>query len=231
MRIRVVPAALAAVCGLACGPALRAATVLTPLNASFELGSLVGWTSAGDVSTQTLGVCVQPQMPSEGLVAACLSTESLFGGMAVGGVRSELESPPVTPSFRPKSLTVTFDFDYGTDETPRSIGFDDLISVTLLTGAGPYPILIGDTWGTTPNGSGLAVTGSPGLTFPTPGCDQQVFLQTGRINVKWKRFLSVPEQNAIQNAPIVVQFTVADRGDASRLTFLCLDNLGIKASH
>jgi hypothetical protein len=206
----------------------RAATVLTPPNASFEDGDLTGWTSSGDVSVQTLAACLQPQMPSEGTHAACLSNESLFGGAAVGLVQSDLESPPVSVSFRPQSLTITFDFVFGTAELARSVGFDDQVTFTLLTGAGPFPLLVSGGWGTTTPGKGITLDGSPLLSTPNPGCP--VSIQTGLVNVKWKRTFTLSEQLALQNAPIVLQVALADRGDDARLSFACIDNLTIKAS-
>ena len=94
--------------------------------------------------------------------------------------------------------------------------------------AGPFPLLVSGTWGTTPPGKGLTLDGAPALTFNNPGCP--VTLQTGRVNVTWKRTFTVAEQTALQNAPIVLQVVVSDRGDDARLSFACIDNLTIKAS-
>jgi hypothetical protein len=208
----------------------RAAAVEIELpNPSFETGDLSSWAFSGDVAVLDLGECLQPQLPSDGVYAACLSTEDLDenGTAAVGGVRSELVSPPISLDFRPDSLKVSFEFDYGSDETLQSVLFNDSVTVTLLTPIGPYPILVSDTWGTTLPNRGLKLNGSTALGPPNPGCP--VARQTDRIFVDYKRGIPASLAEQVANGPIQVQFSVSDQGGLDGLTFLCIDNLRIRA--
>lgn len=203
-------------------------TSVTVPNASFETGDLTDWSSMGDVAVLSVDPCLQPQLPSDGAYAACLSTEDLFGGNAIGNLRSDLVSPPVLLPFRPKTIRVSFDYEYGTEELERSILFNDTITVTLLTAAGPIPLLATDSWGVTPEGKGLTRTGTVMEVSPNPGCP--VTTQSGRVSVKYKRGIPTVVRDAVFNAPVQLQFSVSDQGDGGRLTFLCIDNLTIDVS-
>jgi hypothetical protein len=194
------------------------------------------WRCSGDVTVLALHPCLQPQLPSdpepvtgaEIAFAACLSTESLWGGAATGGVRSDLVSPPVSIPFKPGSITVGLDFEFGTDEGARSAPFDDALTVTLLTDAGPIPMMTSDTWGTTFNGQGLTLTGTPAFSQGNPGCP--VSLQTGRVSAAYRRSISSDLSLLLRETPIYVQISVSDTGDAGRLSFACVDKVSVKAS-
>jgi len=237
--------ALLAVALAATVPA-RARTITVP-DASFELNgavetlacteglldlpesiAVVPWSCSGDVVVTRLNACMTPQLPSDGSYAACLSTGSLFGGIARGDVSSSLVSPPIDLGLRPDQITVSFDLVYGTEEGLQSAVLNDTLSVTLLTGAGPFPLVAADTWGMQPKGGNLKVTGGTPLGTPNLGCP--VLYETGRITVVSTRSIPPSAADAVRNLPIFLQFDVRDLGDTSRTTFVCFDHIQVKAS-
>ena len=127
---------------------------------------------------------------------------------------------------RPTSITVSFDYEFGTDEVLQSAPFNDAVNVTLLTGAGPFPIIVSDSWGTTINGGGMKRKGTADLGIPNPGCE--VAHQSGRISVKYTRAIPVNFNFVVFNSPVQLQFSVSDHGDSTGVSFLCVDNIVVK---
>ena len=188
----------------------------------------IPWGCSGDVAVMKDNPCLSPQLPSDGAAAVCLSTGSLFGGSPVGGVASSLVSPPVDVDLKAETLIISFDFEFGTDEGIRSVQFNDSMTVTLLTGAGPFPLLGSDTWGTTPQGVSVKIEGDPLLApAPNPGCN--VDLQTSRVEVKARRTIPPSIQDAVRLLPVHLQFQIVDQGDTDRVSFACIDNIRIRA--
>ena len=209
-------------------------------------GTCSCWTPLGNVAVLDAhdgNPCLLPQLPSDGFFAACLSTwgppqpesQDLFpvdldldgtNDAAIGGVRSDLVSPPVNIGFQPATITVRFDYEFGfSGSIVPSVPSAARVSVTLLTGAGPFPVLVSDMSGTTPSGGALTRTGSADLLGPNLGCS--VDHQSGRISVVFRKAIPLNLASAVGRAPVQVQFSVSDVGDPNGLAFLCIDNLRI----
>jgi hypothetical protein len=198
----------------------------------FETGTLgEDWIPQGDAEllpAQPPPPCLTADSPDWGCYLACLSTDDVFGGQALGGVRSDLTTRGLTLPFRPDKLEVTFVVDYQTEEALFSIDTNDAFEARLITPAGTFPILQIDTFGRTVPDKHLSVAGYTGF-FPSPeSCTLDGALRTRRLSVRWTKPLDASLKSLIGTGPVSVQFSVLGQGDGQGRTIACVDDVVVK---
>lgn len=201
-------------------------------NGDFEQGTLQeSWDSLGDVAVLASNPpqpCIAGDSPVWGCYMACLSNGSFFGGEAIAGLRSDLTSREVVFDSKPLAIEVTFAVDFQTEDSPASLGQNDAFQARLVTRAGTFPIIELDSFGRTPPGSELHVTGFDGLIASPDGCTLSGGRGTGRIQVTWKRTLNGSLQNAIGRGPVHVEFSVVGQGGTTGTTLACVDDVVVR---
>ena len=204
-------------------------------NASFETGTFLNWQfdeGSADVvivPKNPPDPCVQPEMPSDGNFMACMSTGSFYGGSSNGGVRTDLTSGPISFDFKPGNIKISFDVDFQTEESTRSIGHNDAFEARLVTTAGTFPIVQIDTFGRTEPGRGLSVEGFTELLGTQPGCGI-VGLRTGHLKVTWSKPFDSVMRGTIARGPVFVEFSITNQGDTENTSIACIDNIVVKVT-
>ena len=120
---------------------------------------LAGWRIAGDVCVAPVFCAGEPS----GRYWVALSTNddkdtlTMCGGSSLQGIQSVIRSPNLPVSFKPSRIRIDFKVKFLTNENTSTDLGTDLLTVRLLTMAGPVVVAAFDDSGASPGSKNLMI--------------------------------------------------------------------------
>lgn len=210
-------------------PAFAKSQEFVLLNADFDQADLSGWRMAGDVCI-TQSFCAGTPT---GRYWVALSTNSLekdsitmCGGSAVGGLQTILRSPNLPLPFKPVRIRVEFNVKFLTNENTSTDLGTDMLSVRLLTMAGPVQIASLDDSGPSPDSKNLVIHGD--TAFHESDCHGEWRQETGMLHVSYYRTFREPVRTHMSAGPIAIEFALTNHFDSDFDSAAVLDDVQIR---
>jgi hypothetical protein len=198
------------------------------LNAGFDDANLTGWRTAGDV-------CVAPTFcagePS-GRYWVALSTndskdgQTMCGGTSLNGIQSVVRSPNLPVSFKPSRIRIDFKVKFLTNENTSTDLGTDLLTVRLLTMAGPIVIASFDDSGASPGSKNLTISGDD--TFRESACSGNWKSETGLLQVSYYRTFHGSVRSRMGEGPMALEFSLNNQFDNDFDSAAVIDDVQVR---
>ena len=201
------------------------------LDAGFDDADLTGWRVAGDV-------CVAPAFcagePSGRYWVAMSTNDSddnitMCGGSSLHGIQSILRSPNFPVSFKPSRIRIDFKIKFLTNETTTTDLGTDLLTVRLLTMAGPVVIAAFDDSGASPGSKNLTIRGDD--KFHPSDCSANWKYETGLLQVSYYRSFHDSVLTRMSEGPMALEFSLSNQFDSNFDSAVVIDDVQVRLSH
>jgi hypothetical protein len=199
------------------------------LNAGFDDANLTGWRTAGDL-------CVAPAFcagePS-GRYWIAMSTndaegdsQTMCGTSSLGGLSSLLRSPDLPLPFKPSRIRVDFKIKFLTNENTSTDLGTDLLTVRLLTMAGPLVLAAFDDSGASPGSKNLSISGD--AAFKASDCSSNWRYETGLLQVSYYRTFRDPVRSKMAEGPVALEFALTNEFDRDFDSAVVIDDVQLR---
>jgi hypothetical protein len=198
------------------------------LNATFDDADLTTWRVAGDV-------CVAPAFcagePS-GRYWVALSTNdskdtsTMCGSTSLQGIQSVFRSPNLAVSFKPSRIRIDFKVKFLTNENTSTDLGTDLLTVRLLTMAGPLVIASFDDSGASPGSRNLTISGDD--TFRNSECSVNWKNETGLLQVSYYRTFHGSVRSRMGEGPMALEFSLSNQFDSDFDSAAVIDDVQVR---
>ena len=201
------------------------------LDASFDNADLTGWKIAGDL-------CVAPAFcggQPEGKYWVAFSTNNdedsmtMCGSNSVGGMESILRTPYLALAKGDSQIRVDFKIKFLTNETTTTDLGTDLLTVRLLTMAGPVVIAAFDDSGASPGSKNLTIRGDD--QFHPSDCSANWKYETGLLQVSYYRSFHDSVLTRMSEGPMALEFSLSNQFDSNFDSAVVIDDVQVRLFH
>lgn len=198
------------------------------LDAGFDDADLNGWRIAGDV-------CVAPTFcagePSGRYWVAMSTNDSsdtmtMCGGSALHGIQSVLRSPNLPVSFKPSRIRIDFKVKFLTNENTTTDLGTDLLTVRLLTMAGPVVVAAFDDSGASPGSKNLTIRGDD--KFRLSECSVNWKYESGLLQVSYYRAFHDSVLSRMAEGPMALEFSLSNQFDSDFDSAVVIDDVQVR---
>ena len=198
------------------------------LNAGFDDALLAGWRTAGDVCVAPVFCAGEPS----GRYWVALSTNddkdtlTMCGGSSLQGIQSVIRSPNLPVSFKPSRIRVDFKVKFLTNENTSTDLGTDLLTVRLLTMAGPLVVAAFDDSGASPGSKNLIITGDD--SFRESECSGNWKYETGLLQVSYYRTFRGSVRSRMGEGPMAIEFSLSNQFDSDFDSAAVIDDVQVR---
>ena len=198
------------------------------LNAGFDDADLVGWRTAGDVCVAPVFCAGEPS----GRYWVALSTNdvkdtlTMCGSSSLQGIQSVIRSPNLPVSFKPSRIRIDFKVKFLTNENTSTDLGTDLLTVRLLTMAGPVVVAAFDDSGASPGSKNLIISGDD--SFRESECSGNWKYETGLLQVSYYRTVSGSVRSRMGEGPMAIEFSLSNQFDSDFDSAAVIDDVQVR---